>query len=429
MQQHTHTSLLAIILSVAITGNAFASGGDDHSSPSTATSTSTATANPSATVNMAPITVSPTINASPISGSTANSSSTANPIVNTTVSPTITGGNSAANVAVGPVTAGGATLNNVGSHNGAHLNNVGNASLVDNSKTDIKVQGSTASATGTANVDVNVGPITTGDVKTSNEQHQGQKQSNTLTNVGSPIITIEAQKVIPPAAQIPSVNTQAPTLFFNEGKPANATGARLAMEFLKQCPPTFDEVDVSEIRNDGTSGKTRAIFTPHSNYNAFKKADVAPRVRVVMTPEQLPAGKFKCTCLGLLQVEANTADAGEAGVATIVNDAGLFARDKMRGYADVRLVLIPAHAISINLGVDANAKGFGIAPGFSGLLNTVLGTIGANASNNTGRTFAAAQMGATFAVVAGGDIPDGAISIDLGAFMNALPALTVTSQK
>lgn len=354
--------------------------------------------------------------------------------------------------------------NNVHATTGNNTNTLNGGSVIDNSKTTNNVHGGATTATGTANVSVGDQVIhntttvnasggqggaggkggessSTSSVKdsgnsqsTSNVNNSGNSDAQSsststggsvshtgnISGSGNSSVVINNPKPIPFPAPIPSVNAQAPTLFFNKGEPANATATRLAIEFLKQCPPTFDEADVSEIRGNGASNKTRAIFTPHSNYTAFKKSELAPRIRVVMTPEQLPAGKFKCTCLGLLQVEAYTSDASEVAIQTVINDAGIFARDKMRGYTDVKLVLIPAHAVSINMGADANASGFGVAPGFSGLLNTVLGTIGANASKNTGRTFPAAQIGATFAVVAGGDIPDGAVSIDLGAFMNAL---------
>lgn len=250
---------------------------------------------------------------------------------------------------------------------------------------------------------------------------QGGKVENVgnVSNTGN--VVINNPKPLPPAANIPYVLPQAPTLYFLEGKPANATALLLAKEYLTQCPPTFSEVDVSEIRADGASGATKAIFTPHANYAAFKKPDILPRIQVAITPNQLPAGEYKCTCLGLLQVEALSKEASDAGFQTIINDAGIFARNKMRGYGDIRLVLIPGHSVSVNFGAEGGASGYGIAPGFSGLLNSVLATIGANVSKNTGRTFPVAQIGATFAVVAGGDIPPGAASVDFGALLNALP--------
>ncbi|GEM_PF-7048569 len=478
MRQQTRTKILALVLFATITTNAFAHEGDDHHTPPSmpsitvnAPSTSTSGANSEAAATASPI-ISPVINGGNSSATGGNAS------LQNTGNATLNGSNTLNGNVQGSVTGtNSGVFNNNGSQktevgvqsNNTNLNQIGinatggnntnsntlnggaqNQSIIDNSKTINNVQGGTTTATGTANVkvgdqvlnntvkqgDIN-NQITTGAVKTSAEQQQSQsqkqgqgqsqtatggdaRQSNTLSNVGSPILNISNPKPLPPAAPIPSVQTEAPALFFNKGEPANAAAVRFAIEFLKQCPPTFDETDVSEIRGDGASGKTRVIFTPHSNYATFKKPDLAPRVSVVMTPEQLPAGKFKCMCLGLLQVEAYTSDASDVAFQTIVNNAGIFARDKMRGYADVKLVLIPAYSVSVNMGADATARGFGLAPGFSGLLNTFLTTIGGNLSSNTGRTFPAAQIGATFAVVAGGDIPDGAASIDLGAFMDAL---------
>ena len=255
-------------------------------------------------------------------------------------------------------------------------------------------------------------------VQGSGNSKQEQQNKNDLNNVGSPVITFQAAKPALPAAPIPQHFLQPPTLFGQRGQPANAQAIDFALNYLSQCPPNFGNADVREVREKGSSRYTRVIYTPHSNYLEYARRDIRPRARVAMIPEQVEQGK--CVCLGLLQVEAFASDASEVAIQSVINDAGLFVRDELRGFEEVRLILIPAHSISVNMGIRSHGNGIGAAPGLSGMLSSILGTLGFNASLNNGRTFPEAQVGATFALVAAGEVPDGAPALDISSFHNAL---------
>lgn len=254
--------------------------------------------------------------------------------------------------------------------------------------------------------------------KVQSSGNAAQEQKNDLNNVGSPVITFQAAKPALPAAPIPQHFLQPPQIFQQRGAPANAHAVDFALQYLAQCPPSFTDTEVREMREKGDSRYTRIIFTPHSNYREFATGNIRPRARVAMVPEQV--GQGKCVCLGLLQVEAFAGSASDVTIQSVIHDAGLFVRDELRGFGEIRLIVIPAHSISVNMGMDAHGNGIGAAPGLSGMLNSILATFGLNASINNGRTFPAAQMGATFALVAAGDVPPNASALDVAAFHSAL---------
>lgn len=269
--------------------------------------------------------------------------------------------------------------------------------------------------------------------KQEQAQKQGQEQSirdsgngtaeqtNELRNVGSPVITInqEAAKRVAPAPALPVVIPSAPQIIPTDGMPANAKSAGFIAAVEYQCPTVLDEYDVEEVRKATVSGTATALFVPHNNFKKFAKAGVRPRVAVASVPETLAADVGKCLCLGILQVEANADDAAKTNLARVRLDAAKFART-LEGYPAIYLVTFPKDTVSVNKGVNADAKGLGAGTGATNIWSLLTGMLGLSANISNGRTFVEAQVGETFALVAGGAVPEGAVALDPAKLRDSL---------
>lgn len=451
--------------------------------------------NAASTLN-APINVAPVVTANPTSG--ADAAATING-GNTTVSPTITGGNSSAtggtaslnnagnatlngavsgtNTLNGNVTgtntnnvrndltnqvgvsSNNANLNNVNATTGNNVNTLNGGSVVDNSRTTNNVQGGATTATGTATVNVgdqvlhnitnvnasggqggkggessstssvnnsgnshsvsgvtNSGNSQSGSSSSSTSQGGSVKDVGNVSGSGNSSVVINNPKPLPPAPGVVVPNSSAPTLFNQYGLPANAKGVDLALRFMRACPSTYVKgVTLHEVRGEGDSGLTNLIFTPHSNYAKYGNGKAVEEAQVVEIPENAKAGEHRYLCLGLIQSEARAKNASEVPIQTIVNDAVKFGGDNLKGFDKIDFVFIPKEALSVNMGLNADGKGFGISPGGAGMIGQMLATLAGGFSMNTGYTFPAAQLGGTFIVVAEGDFPDATAQIDFGS--------------
>lgn len=292
------------------------------------------------------------------------------------------------------------------------------------SEAEVKVKIGDQVLSNTTQVDVKQGDINnqviTGPVHTNTNQEQAQ--SNTLTNVGSPIVSINNPKPLPPAPGVIVPNSAAPTLFNQYGLPANAKGMDLALRFMRACPSTYVKgVELREVREKGDSGLTNLIFTPHSNYVKYSNKGDVHMSQVVEIPDNAKVGEYRYLCLGLIQSEALAKNASDVPIQTVIGDAVRFSGDELRGFNKINLVLIPKEALSVNMGINADGKGFGVSPGASGMINAMLATLTGGFSMSSGYTFPAAQLGGTFIVVAEGDFPDAAPHID---FALAVPVIS-----
>ena len=399
----------------------------------------------SPTINGGNTTVSPSI-----SGGNSSAGATANPVVSPTISPvinpSISGGNSSAeggNAAstsnanlTGTVT-GNNTLNgNVsGSINGTNTNDVRNNNA---NISTIGVHATTGNNTNTVRVEngpITVAPIvnakggaggeasaqSTSKVTNSGNSDSKSKSSATGGNVsntgngngsGNSFI-VNNPKPLPPAPGVVTPNASAPTLFNQYGLPANAKGLDLALRFMRACPSTYVKgSQLHEVREKGRSGLTNLIFTPHSNYAKYGNGKPIKESQVVEVPANAKVGEYRYMCLGLIQSEALASKASDVPIQTIMNDAVRFAGDELEGFDEIDLVYIPKESLSVNMGLNADGKGFGLSPGASGVMGAVLGTLSLGISTNSGYTFPAAQLGGTFLVVAKGSFPESAPSID-----------------
>lgn len=441
---------------------------------------STSGADASASAN--PV-VSPTI--SPVNNNTSGANAGANATLNggnTTVSPTITGGNSSAtggnaslqnsgNAMLHGTVSGTNTLNGnvqgsvsgtntvgVNATTGNNTNNVKGGDQTLNNKTDVNntvrvdngpitvapvinssggqggTSASESSSSSTSSVKDSGNSHSTSSVSNSGNSQSGSSSSSSsqggsvshvgnVSNAGNSSVVINNPKPLPPAPGIITPNSAAPTLFDQRGLPANAKGLDLAIRFMRACPSTYVKgTKLSEVREKGDSGRTSLIFTPHSNYAKYSNGKDVGESDVVEIPDNAKAGEFRYLCLGLIQSEALAKEASDVPIQTVIGDAVRFAGDNLSGFSKIHLVLIPKEALSVNMGVDAGGKGFGIAPGASGMISSLLATLSAGYSSNTGQTFPAAQLGGTFLVVAEGSFPESAAYIDFA------PAQPVVSE-
>lgn len=373
-----------------------------------------------------------------------------------------------------------ANLNNIGVNattgNNTNANTLtgGTQNQIDNSKTTNTLVGGTTNATGTANAttgnqvlhnitNVNASGGTggkggessavsnansiskvensgnshsTSSVTNSGNSQSGSSSSSTggsvdhvgnVSNAGNSSVVINNPKLLPPAPGVVVPNASAPTLFDQHGLPANVKGMDLVLRFMRACPSTYVKgVSLREVREKGESDFTNLIFTPHSNYAKYGNKGDVQMSQVVEIPTNAKVGEHRYLCLGLIQSEAIAKNAGEVPIQTIVGDAVRFTGDTLKGFNTINLVLIPKEALSWNMGLSADGKGFGFSPGASGMIGALLGTLSGGFTTNSGNTFPVAQLGGTFIVVAEGDFPDAAPHID---FAPAIPVVNIEQGK
>lgn len=418
--------------------------------------------------------------ANPVATGTANSTAIASPIVSPTISPTITGGNAtggnaslqnAGNATLNGSVKGENTLNGTvqgtvnGTNSGVFNNNGSQKTSVDvgplTNTNDVRNtnanmnnvgvnatggqgggggKGGESSSFSNANsfskVENSGNSHSTSSVANSGNSQSGSSSSSTggsvdhvgnVSNAGNSSVVINNPKLLPPAPGVVVPNASAPTLFDQHGLPANVKGMDLVLRFMRACPSTYVKgVSLREVREKGESGFTNLIFTPHSNYAKYGNKGDVQMSQVVEIPTNAKVGEHRYLCLGLIQSEALAKNAGEVPIQTIVGDAVRFTGDTLKGFNTINLVLIPKEALSWNMGLSADGKGFGFSPGASGMIGALLGTLSGGFTTNSGNTFPVAQLGGTFIVVAEGDFPDAAPHID---FAPAIPVVNIEQGK
>jgi hypothetical protein len=221
--------------------------------------------------------------------------------------------------------------------------------------------------------------------------------------IGNSQVNVKTPKLLPPAPGVLNPSATAPTLFDGTGLPANAKGIDIAISFMRACPATYTKgQQLDEIREKGNSRRTNLIFTPHSNYVRYGNHRGVREAVIIEVSENTDLGSIQgqLLCLGILQSEALAKKAEEVPIQTVMGDALQFGGDELVGFDKVVLVYIPNSSLSINMGVNADAKGFGLSPGLSGMLGQVLGTAVGGFSSSSGNTFPVAQLGGTFLVFA-----------------------------
>lgn len=417
--------------------------------------------------------------ANPVATGTANSTASASPIVSPTISPTITGGNAtggnaslqnAGNATLNGSVKGENTLNGTvqgtvnGTNSGVFNNNGSQKTSVDvgplTNTNDVRNtnanmnnvgvnatggqgggggKGGESSSFSNANsfskVENSGNSHSTSSVANSGNSQSSSSSSSTggsvdhvgnVSNAGNSSVVINSPKPLPPAPGVVVPGATPPPLFEQRGLPANAK-VELALRFMRACPSTYMKgVELREVREKGSSGLTNMIFTPHSNYVKYSNKGDVQISQVVEIPDHAKVGEHRYLCLGLIQSEALAKEASMVPIQTIVNDAVRFSGNELKGFTKINLVFIPKEALSVNMGLNADGKGFGISPGASGMIGALLGTLAGGFTTNSGYTFPAAQLGGTFIVVAEGNFPETAPHID---FAPPVPVVSIEQKQ
>lgn len=225
---------------------------------------------------------------------------------------------------------------------------------------------------------------------------------------------VEAPLIPAMAPGIPQISTGTPQLYRPAGVPANAAAMAMTLEYLKACSPRYRAGKrIESVAEKGASGLTRITFNPH--YGADTRNPVK-EVVVAMPPDASFTGRY--VCLGIMKVEALPKESSTAHLQTIMDDAGQFGAENIRGgYDEVYLITVPG-VLTANMGVEGTGRGWGLAPAVGDIVggNGFLG-LGASLGRSGGITLPVAQLGATFAVLAKPREGEKGVNVPVGAFL------------
>ncbi len=207
--------------------------------------------------------------------------------------------------------------------------------------------------------------------------------------------------------------------------PGTAASILASMAYIDTCGISLGGTPTKEVRSNGSSGNTEVTFLPHQNYldrqkqphpsmvakETEKKSDkdkakqkkkkyTPPAVDIVAI--KFPKQAVKGECLGMLSVQSREKRADETYFFTLLNDAMGFAKNKLRGSANIDL-LCGYRTIATSVGVANGGIAGSISPGLSNLTSANLfqGLL-AGITGSSARTFPHSQLGMTCIVTGKG---------------------------
>lgn len=239
----------------------------------------------------------------------------------------------------------------------------------------------------------------------------------TVTTTTSISNVVEAPKIAAQPPGIPESAGTTPQIFWDKPTmPANALSTRMIIEYLKACKPRHKSGDKTKtIVKKGASGLTEITFTPFPQYAREASAQGVGDVSVAMPPDSAYRDRF--ACIGTMQAQAIPKHAGKSNFDVLTDDAAIFGAENFKGgYPEVYLITVE-DVIAVNLGVSNRGGGFGIAPALSDLAGDTFRGVGGVWSGNKGDTFAAAQLGTTFLVLAKPKDGEEGVDFNIGSLL------------
>lgn len=296
-------------------------------------------------------------------------------------------------------------------HGGGGDSNNTNLNVNNNSPLSLSSSSSNAASFSSSSSSSNANSSVDATVSGTNALSVG----NISTSGGvSAVANVEAPQIPAMAPGIPQVSTGTPQLYRPSGVPANAAGMHMTLEYLKACAPRYRAgTRIESVSEKGASGLTRITFNPH--YGTDDRKPVK-EVVVAMPPDASFTGRY--VCLGVMKVEALAKESSTAQLQTIMDDAGQFGAENIRGgYDEVYLITVPG-VLTSNMGVEGTGRGWGLAPAAGDIVggNGFLG-LGASLGRSGGVTLPVAQLGATFAVLAKPREGEKGVEVPVGAFL------------